>query len=133
MGRIAGLFIFPKMIVKNPIAGIGLGNYPIVRNNPEFLGFIPKSPKGKTDAHGYGGLMQLLVDGGLIIFTLFLIIIYQLFKKLKRNGNNEEKFLQIFLFFFVFGVQIYFLYPWVLMGVLMAFLTHKKDEKEIGN
>ena len=128
MGRIAGLFIFPKMVSENPILGIGLGNYPIMRNNPKYLGFIPNSPKGKTDAHGFGGLIQLLVDGGIVVFSLFLFIIYQLFIKLKQKGKNEERFLQIFLFFFVFGVQIYFLYPWILIGILMS-LSYKKSNE----
>ncbi|WP_157812217.1 hypothetical protein [Polaribacter sp. ALD11] len=125
MGRIAGLFIFPKMVSENPVFGIGLGNYPIMRNNPQYLGFIPRSPTGKTDAHGYGGLVQLLVDGGLVILILFLFIIYKLFIKLKNRGEDDEKYLLIFLFFFVFGVQIYFLYPWILLGVLMS-LSIKK-------
>lgn len=130
MGRIAGLFIFPKMIADNSILGIGLGNYPLIRNNPKYLGFVPKSPKGKTDAHGFGGLVQLVVDGGLVVFILFLIIIYQLYNKLKKNGKGEERYLQIFLFFFVFGVQIYFLYPWILLGILMSLSNKKKNEKE---
>ncbi|MCF6241323.1 MAG: hypothetical protein L3J74_08270 [Bacteroidales bacterium] len=126
MGRIAGLFIFPEMVVDNPIVGIGLGNYPIMRNNPEYLGFIPSSPIGKTDAHGYGGIVQLLVDGGLVILILFLRIIYLFFKKIKRNKNGLEVFLYMFLFLFIFGVQIYFLYPWILLGILIS-LSEKSE------
>ncbi len=130
MGRIAGLFIFPKMVVENPILGIGLGNYPIIRNNPKYLGFVPKSPKGKTDAHGYGGLVQLLVDGGIVMLFLFLWIIYSLFKNLRNDERELENYLIIFLLFFVFGVQIYFLYPWILMGLLMSIANKRNEEKE---
>ncbi|MGJ8743438.1 hypothetical protein [Polaribacter sp.] len=129
MGRIAGLFIFPNMVSHNPILGIGLGNYPIIRNNPEFLKFIPKSPPGKTDAHGFGGLIQLLVDGGLVFLILFLLIVYKLYQKLKKKENGDEKYLQIFLFFFVFGVQIYFLYPWVLIGISIYYSQNHNNEK----
>jgi hypothetical protein len=128
MGRIAGVFIFPKMIVDYPILGIGLGNYPIMRNNPEYLEFIPKSPRGKTDAHGFGGLIQLLVNGGLIIFLSYIYIMYKFYLKIKINENRTENFLLIFLFFFIFGVQIYFLYPWVLFGILIAFNEKKISE-----
>ena len=126
MGRIAGVFIFPEMIADYPIFGIGLGNYPIMRNNPKYLEFIPKSPKGKTDAHGFGGLIQLLVDGGLVVFILFAFIIYYLYVKIKRKKNKNENFLAIFLFFFIFGVQIYFLYPWVLLGILISLNEKRK-------
>lgn len=131
MGRIAGLFIFPEMIVDYPLLGIGLGNYPIMRNNPEYLDFIPTSPIGKTDAHGFGGLIQLLVDGGLITFLFFSVIIYRFYVKIKKLKNRNENFLLIFLFFFIFGVQIYFLYPWILLGFLVS-LNKKKtiNEKE---
>ena len=120
MGRIAGVFIFPDMIVDYPVLGIGLGNYPIMRNNPKYLDFIPKSPKGETDAHGFGGIVQLLVDGGIVVFGLFLLIMYKFYKDVKKNKNKSENFLLIFLFFFIFGVQIYFLYPWVLLGILTS-------------
>jgi len=131
MGRIAGVFIFPEMIIDHPIFGIGLGNYPIMRNNPDYLGFIPKSPVGETDAHGFGGLVQLLVDGGLFIFGLFFFIIYKLYSKLKEKSNAmDTNFLIIFLFFFLMGVQIYFLYPWILMGIIIALSDKKVLDEE---
>lgn len=122
MGRIAGLYIFPEMVRDHLLFGIGLGNYPLMRNNPEYLGFIPHSPPGKTDAHGFGGIIQILVDGGLIFFSMFLSIFYLLFKSLKNNPSLTP-FLYIFLFLFMFGVQIYFLYPWVLLGLIIALLN----------
>jgi hypothetical protein len=126
MGRIAGIFIFPEMIKDNPLLGIGLGNYPIMRNNPNYLGVIPTSPAGETDAHGYGGLAQLLVDGGLIIFMLFMYVIFLFYKKIKLLNNGLENYLLIFLCFFVFGVQLYFLYPWVLFGILISLTSKEK-------
>lgn len=122
MGRIAGLFIFPDMLLNNPIFGIGLGNYPLIRNNPEYLGFIPKSPPGKTDAHGFGGLLQILVDGGVFMFSLFVLLVVALYKKI-CTINNLRYFLFAFLYLFIFGVQIYFLYPWILFGFLIATLN----------
>jgi hypothetical protein len=120
MGRIAGIYIFPQMVADNPIFGIGLGNYPLIRNKPEYLGIIPRSPIGKTDAHGYGGIVQILVDGGLFILLLFFTIIYSFFKTLKGSIYRLDIYLYIFLCFFMLGVQIYFLYPWVLLGILIA-------------
>jgi hypothetical protein len=126
MGRIAGVYIFPKMIKDYPLTGIGLGNYPIMRNNPKYLGIIPVSPIGKADAHGYGGLIQLLVDGGLIFFLSFLYIIYLFYRKIRLLNEGLENYLLIFLCFFIFGVQIYFLYPWVLFGILISLSSKEK-------
>lgn len=120
MGRIAGVYIFPEMIKDYPAMGIGLGNYPIMRNNPEYLGVIPRSPSGETDAHGFGGLMQLLVDGGFFVFFAFMYIVYRFYRKIRPLNQGLEKFLFIFLCFFMFGVQLYFLYPWVLFGILIS-------------
>ncbi|MDY7396190.1 hypothetical protein UMM65_13140 [Aureibaculum sp. 2210JD6-5] len=127
MGRISGLFIFPEMVKDYPILGIGLGNYPIMRNNPEYLDFIPSSPPGKADAHGFGGLVQLLVDGGLFILLPFLLIMYFFTKKLKRQGYGLEVYHYVFLLLFMLGVQIYFLYPWVLFGIILS-LSNKSKE-----
>ncbi|PID69567.1 MAG: hypothetical protein CR989_00965 [Flavobacteriales bacterium] len=127
MGRIAGVFIFPDMILDHPVFGIGLGNYPLIRNNPKYRGFIPYSPPGKADAHGFGGLMQLLVDGGFFIFSLFLLLMILLIRQLKRNHTNLEIYMYCFLLFFILGVQIYFLYPWILFGIL---LTLSKKPKQ---
>jgi len=114
------------MIQDYPLLGIGLGNYPIMRNNPSYLGVIPVSPIGKTDAHGYGGLAQLLVDGGVFIFILFMYIMYLFYKKVKSLKEGLENYLLIFLCFFIFGVQIYFLYPWVLLGILISLSSKEK-------
>ena len=121
MGRISGLHIVPKMIEKNPLFGTGLGNYPITRNNPQYRTFFPEHPSGKIDAHGYGGIIQLLVDGGALIFVLFSLIIYKLYLK-----TNQKKFILIFICFFIFGVQIYFQYNWILLGIVIA-MENKKQ------
>lgn len=37
-GRVAGTFILPRMIAAEPWTGIGWGNYPLLRNRPEYRG-----------------------------------------------------------------------------------------------
>lgn len=133
MGRIAGSHIAPKMVLDNPIFGIGLGNYPIQRNLEKYRSFIPASPPGKTDAHGLGGIFQLLVDGGLFILFLFFLIIFFLTKKTLRLKNNLEIFLFAFPCFFLTGVQIYFLYPWFLLGIIISLNEKTDQEKKINS
>nr|WP_298924836.1 O-antigen ligase family protein [uncultured Allomuricauda sp.] len=128
MGRIAGSHIAPKMVLDNPIFGIGLGNYPIERNLKKYRSFIPESPPGKTDAHGLGGIFQLMVDGGVFILFLFILILIYLIKKTLVLRNGMEIFLFVFPCFFLTGVQIYFLYPWFLLGIIIS-LNEKADSK----
>jgi hypothetical protein len=127
MGRIAGSHIVPNMVVDNSIFGIGLGNYPIIRNISEYRTFVPYTPKGKTDAHGIGGIIQILVDGGLFILFFFFFIIYVIIKKAYVHNNNLEIYVLAFVSFFLTGVQIYFLYPWVLLGIFIALIQKKND------
>lgn len=128
MGRIAGSHIVPRMVMDNPVFGIGLGNYPIVRNVETYRKFIPYSPDGKTDAHGLGGIVQLLVDGGLVVLFIFMAIIIQLIRKSVLLKNNLEGYLFAFICFFLSGVQIYFLYPWFLLGLIIS-LNEKSEER----
>ncbi|MFD2588023.1 O-antigen ligase family protein [Croceitalea marina] len=128
MGRIAGSHIAPKMVLENPIFGIGLGNYPLQRNLKKYRSFIPESPPGKTDAHGLGGIFQLMVDGGIFILFSFILILIYLIKKTMVLRNGMEIFLFVFPCFFLTGVQIYFLYPWFLLGIIIS-LNEKADSK----
>ena len=38
IGRIAGLFIVPRMVAAHPLSGVGWGNYGLLRNLPEYRG-----------------------------------------------------------------------------------------------
>lgn len=129
MGRISGSHIVPKMVADNPLIGIGLGNYPIMRNLSEYRSFIPESPPGKSDAHGFGGIVQILVDGGILILSPFLAILYLVTRKAIKSGNDLEYYFFAFPCFFLTGVQIYFLYPWFLYGVLIA--LNEKPNAEV--
>ena len=44
-GRVSALYIVPRMIMAHPITGIGFGNYPLMRNDPHYLGILPQSPR----------------------------------------------------------------------------------------
>ncbi|MHA7059255.1 O-antigen ligase family protein [Aquimarina sp. M1] len=131
MGRISGVFIVPKMIIDYPIFGIGTGNYPLLRNNKEYRGVFPLPPeKIRTkDAHGFGGLIDILVDNGLLGLFFFFFIMWHRYKTL-RHRKHLKLLLLGFLTLFSFGVQIYFLYPWILFGLL---LTKKDRLNEISN
>lgn len=129
LGRVSGSYIVPNMIKENPILGIGLGNYPLLRNNPEYRSFFPKPPREviDIDAHGFGGIIDILVEMGILGFFFFMFIVYGIYYEIK-NINKGIVLILGFLLIYCFGVQIYFLYPWVLLAVILAYRNNYIDE-----
>ena len=80
------IYLVPRMIIMNPIFGIGIGNYSLVRNDPKYLKGLPVYYQ--WDQHSLG-LIGYLPEFGI---PLFLLFIYLLFKpvywslKIKPRG-----------------------------------------------
>jgi hypothetical protein len=129
MGRISGTYIIPNMMADNPVFGIGIGNYAIIRNNKEYRDFFPLPPREHrySDAQGFGGLMDIILDYGLFGTTLFGLIMYSIYTQV-RTLKKGALLLLAFLMLFLFGVQIYFLYPWVLLAILLAYKNNYVHE-----
>lgn len=108
-GRVSGLYIGYEMIIKNPIIGIGLGNYPILRNLKEYRGFFPQIPI--YDATGLGGIFDLLIQQGFIGLLLFIFVLYK-----EKKRNSDSLLLLLFICVFLCGVQLTFVYPWILIA-----------------
>jgi len=128
LGRMSGFFITPKMIKKNTLIGIGTGNYPLLRNNKEYRGFFPLPPKKirNIDAHGYGGIMDIIVDNGILGIMIFFLILLKIFGKYRKEKGKIELLLG-FIILFLFGVQIHFMYPWLLLSLILV-KTFNNDE-----
>jgi hypothetical protein len=129
MGRISGFYIAPNMIKENPILGIGLGNYPLLRNNKEYRGFFPLPDKTiiDADASGFGGIIDIIIDMGIVGLLVFMYLNYLMAKRL--IDRNKGVVLQFgFLILFLFGVQLYFSYPWAFLGVILAYQNNYIDE-----
>ncbi|WP_419213232.1 O-antigen ligase family protein [Maribacter sp. X9] len=121
MGRIPSVFIVPEIINDHSFFGIGIGNYPLLRNNREYRGFFPLPPKEfrVLDSHSLGGIFDILIDTGIIGLFFFSLILINIWKSLKAL-KFQKRLLIGFLMLFLFGVQIYFLYPWILLGILIS-------------
>jgi hypothetical protein len=129
MGRLSGFYIAPNMIKENPVFGIGLGNYPLLRNNKEYRGFFPLPDKTilDADASGFGGIIDIVIDMGIVGLLVFMYLNYLIVKRL--FGKNKGVVLQLgFLILFLFGVQLYFSYPWAFLGVILAYQNNYIDE-----
>jgi len=115
MGRVTATIILPNLLFHNLFFGIGLGNYALVRNNPIYRGFLPEVPY--WDLHGFGGIVDVLVEGGLIFFIFMLLYVKKLWNRC--HTIKQKRVFLIFILCFIFGVQIYFLYPWFILSYLI--------------
>lgn len=129
MGRFSGFYIVPNMIKENPVLGIGLGNYPLIRNNKIYRGFFPLPDKEirDADASGFGGIVDIIIDMGIVGLLIFMYLNSLLIKRLIVK-NNGVVLLLGFLILFLFGVQLYFSYPWAFFGIILAYRNNYIDE-----
>ena len=123
LGRVSALYIVPNMVQQHPLFGIGIGNYPLLRNNKEIRQMFPLPPKEiiDIDSHGLGGIFDVLIDMGLIGLFFFLSIIYILYKDILKKKERGKILIFAFLCLFMFGVQLCFLYPWIFLGIILAY------------
>lgn len=117
MGRVSGIFITPRMIVQNPVLGVGLGNYAIVRNDPDYRGSFP--PVDAWDLPGLGGLVVLIAEGGFLSFLLLITILTALYREVAPHVKETDRYLYLFLLLGMLGVQLYFPYVWLPIGILI--------------
>ncbi len=76
-GRISATFILHEMFIKNPIIGIGMGNYPLLRNLDEYRSFFPVI--SIFDASGYGGIIDVINQFGLLGLILWGMILKKIY------------------------------------------------------
>ena len=109
-GRVPGFFIFQEMFKDQPFLGIGLGNYPLLRNLAGYRLFFPSIPI--YDAIGLGAIPNIINEMGLIGLSFFSYLVFRIWEKTKNI-----QLIIVFLFPMIFGVQLTFLYPWFILGI----------------
>jgi len=118
-----------KSIIKNPILGVGLGNFPVV------LKENVSATKSGASAHNI--YLHIASELGLFGFLVFMLILYEIFKKAwllfkEKKDESLEYFALISLLFIVWilgylmtDVAIFderaFLMLMMLLGVLFSF------------
>jgi hypothetical protein len=118
LGRVSGLIIVPKMIWAHPLTGIGYGNYPLMRNDPVYLGPLPKITEVE-DLPGLG-IPGIAAEVG-IPATLWLMML--LFAPYWWS-RGQAAILGVAALFqplaHVFAVQLTFFYPWFVSACALA-------------
>lgn len=134
-GRMAAFFIGPRMFLGNPWLGVGMGNYSLSRNNPEYLGPMPATQS--WDLPGLG-LFTILLENGVLGFLTLMAGYLALFLWVRGRVPPGPGRSLIFLFWVplvvqAMGVQIYFAYHWIVLSLWAMALTSGAGEAEGGD
>jgi O-Antigen ligase len=111
-GRLGGAVLVPRMIADHPWTGIGLGNYPLMRNDPHYLQGLPTNDS--WDLPGIG-LLSYVAELGIPLFVYLLGILCLPAWTLERANAPALVFVLAAYqpIAHLFGVQLNFYYPWV--------------------
>ena len=117
MGRVMASVLLPRIIATHPFLGVGIGNYSLVRNDPFLLRGLPQT--SEWDLHGLG-LLGYMAELG-IPLALYAMFIYLKPFLAARRTRPWIGLLSIYpLGAALFGVQLNFAYPWVVLGMALA-------------
>ena len=118
IGRVSALHIVPKMIAAHPVTGIGFGNYPLMRNDPLYLGGLPTVTEVE-DLPGLGipGIAAELGIPATLWLLALLFIPY-------RVSRGKATILVVSALFqplaHILAVQLTFFYPWFVSACALA-------------
>lgn len=119
-GRLMASILLPRIIEEHPILGVGLGNYSLVRNDPQLLQGLPRTEL--WDLHGLG-LLGYAAELG-IPLTLFAMWLYAYPAARALRARPWLLLLSCYpVLAAVFGVQLNFAYPWIVAGMALAALS----------
>lgn len=125
-GRLMASVILPRIVEAHPVLGVGIGNYSLIRNDPDILLGLPRTEN--WDLHGLG-LLGYLAELG-IPLTLFVFYVYGY--PLLNALRSRPWIFQLSaypLLAALFGVQLNFAYPWVVMGLALAALSIERKHR----
>lgn len=117
-GRVAGLFIVPRMIAAHPLTGIGWGNYGILRNDPQYRG---AAAWGDPDEPGLG-ILGVAAETGLPLLTLLLLCLVLPYIWLRRLRVPEcvANLALLQPVAHLFGAQLNLTYPWIVTAFALG-------------
>jgi hypothetical protein len=132
MGRVAGAVMAPRMIAEHPLLGIGWGNYPLVRDDPQYrrgTAFEMSS----VDAPGLG-LIDYIIELGLPLWLYLTWIELKPVYLLKRHGADAwlVSLAMIQPLSNWAGAHLNLTHPWVVLGFALGIGFREKDRATAG-
>ena len=118
-GRIAGMFIVPRMITEHPLLGVGWGNYGVVRNAPEYRG--ASAWADLADDPGLGVFGQAAEFGIPLTLLLLVCLFYPVvYLRRLRAPSYVLNLALLQPFVHLFGAQLNLTYPWVTTAMALG-------------
>ncbi len=119
MGRVAASLIVPRIIAAHPLLGIGVGNYSLMRNDPDYLQGMPSVTE--WDLAGMG-LFGSAAEFGIPVTVAFLALLWRpLVLAKKRRAATAVIVAAAFQpVAFLLGVNLNFFYPWLIAAFAIA-------------
>ena len=119
MGRVAAALIVPRIIEAHPLLGIGVGNYSLMRNDPEYLQGMPSVTEWDLSGMGlFGSAAEFGIPA-----TLFLLAVL-LRPLLQARRRRAAAIVAVTAGFqplaFLLGVNLNFFYPWLVAAFAIA-------------
>lgn len=123
LGRVAGAYILPRIVADRPFFGVGFGNYSLVRNDPDYRGFIPSSDV--WDLPGLG-LLGYLPEIGIPMMLALIAALLRLPVLISRGKAPGPLFFAALtpVTVHVLGTQITFFYPWLVSALTICAFYH---------
>jgi hypothetical protein len=110
-GRVAGAVLIPRMIYAHPITGIGLGNFSLLRNDPNYLQGLPALDTWELPGIG---LVAYIAELGIPLFTYLILLLFLPAWMTRRSTSVFAFILAVYQpLAHIFGVQLNFYYPWI--------------------
>jgi hypothetical protein len=128
MGRIAGAIIVPRMIEEHPVAGIGIGNYSLMRNDPQYLQGLPAVTEWDLPGLGLAGSSAEL---GIPLTVFLLAVLFKPLWQARRAGSHAAVLLAASFqpIATLAGVNLNFFYPWLITGLALASIPAREPSR----
>ena len=118
MGRVAAAYIVPRMIEAHPLTGIGIGNYPLMRNDPHYLGQLPDI-RYYEDLPGLG-LIGDTAEFGIPAMLFLVILLLNPYRMCERKASILGVAALFQLFAHLLVAHLTFFYPWFVTACAIA-------------
>jgi hypothetical protein len=129
--RIGAVFILPRMVEAHPIIGVGIGNYPLARNDPQYRGFLPVVPI--WDGTGLG-MIGYVGELGVPLVVAYGCLLLRLAWLVRRRRLGRWPFvLAIYPFMVQFlAIQITYFYPWLVFAMACGAVVRAEKARATG-